>query len=61
MMNREDFCEIVNANNELAERMKVLDAEKSKWRQTTARLKPLSEESERLAVLVQCLSKKGAL
>lgn len=41
--------------------MKAIEAEKSKWLQTFARLKPLSKKFERLADLVKCLDKKGLL
>ena len=61
MVNKEEFCELVNANNELNERMKAIYAERSKWKQTAARLKPLSKEFERLADLVKCLDKKCLL
>ena len=60
-MNKEKFYELVKANNELNERMKAIDAEKSKWKQTVARLKSLFKEFERLADLVKCLDKKGLL
>ena len=61
MINREEFGELIDANNELNKRMKVIHQEKSKWRQTIFRLKQLSEQFQRQAELVRLLGKKGLI